>query len=215
MSTKISLYVKIHNDTGLKYFGKTTKDPMKYKGSGKYWKKHLTKHGDNIRTEIVGIFYSKEEAEKFAINFSEQNNIVSSPEWANLIIENGLDGAPNGHEGHVFTEEQLSKISSTSKERWSDPEYKKKLSEKQKSAWTEERKLAQIQRLKGKKRPEHSEIMKAKKIPEKFNRKSIKNTEEHNKKISDALKGKQKTEEHIKNIRDSKLSRRHSSKSDY
>ena len=34
------LYVKQHNKTGLKYFGKTTKkDPLKYKGSGLYWKR--------------------------------------------------------------------------------------------------------------------------------------------------------------------------------
>lgn len=37
----IHLYVKIHNVTGLKYFGKTTKDPFKYRGSGKYWLAHL------------------------------------------------------------------------------------------------------------------------------------------------------------------------------
>ena len=32
--------------------------------------------------------------------FSTKNNIVRSPEWANMIVENALDGAPNGHEGH-------------------------------------------------------------------------------------------------------------------
>jgi hypothetical protein len=36
-----TLYVKTHNITGLKYFGKTTNDPFKYKGSGKYWLDHL------------------------------------------------------------------------------------------------------------------------------------------------------------------------------
>lgn len=30
------LYIKIHNDTGLKYFGKTcSKTPKQYKGSGR------------------------------------------------------------------------------------------------------------------------------------------------------------------------------------
>ena len=32
------LYIKQHNITKLKYFGKTVrKDPIKYKGSGTYW----------------------------------------------------------------------------------------------------------------------------------------------------------------------------------
>jgi len=37
----VYLYVKIHNVTKLKYFGKTTKNPYNYKGSGLYWKRHL------------------------------------------------------------------------------------------------------------------------------------------------------------------------------
>lgn len=37
-----TLYIKTHNKTGLKYFGKTTSnDPYKYKGSGSYWLDHL------------------------------------------------------------------------------------------------------------------------------------------------------------------------------
>lgn len=40
----IHLYIKTHNTTGLKYFGKTTKDPYKYLGSGKHWRAHLKIH---------------------------------------------------------------------------------------------------------------------------------------------------------------------------
>lgn len=41
-SKEITLYIKIHNVTGLKYFGKTTKNnPEKYTGSGKHWKRHI------------------------------------------------------------------------------------------------------------------------------------------------------------------------------
>ena len=37
----IYLYLKQHNITGLKYFGKTEQNPYKYKGSGIYWLRHL------------------------------------------------------------------------------------------------------------------------------------------------------------------------------
>lgn len=88
----IYLYIKTHNRTGLKYFGKTTnKDPHKYPGSGKHWRAHLEKHGYDYSTEIYGIYYNKGECLKSAIEFSEINNIAESKEWANLRIES-LDG---------------------------------------------------------------------------------------------------------------------------
>lgn len=86
------LYIKTHNITGLKYFGKTTNDPFKYYGSGKYWLDHLKNHGYNITTEIIGYYTDELECTNAAIDFSNKNNIVESKEWANLIIENGLDG---------------------------------------------------------------------------------------------------------------------------
>lgn len=86
------LYIKTHNVTKLKYFGKTTKDPAKYPGSGKYWSRHLLKHGNDVTTEILGVFESKEEIEQVALEFSKKNNIVESADWANLKDENGLDG---------------------------------------------------------------------------------------------------------------------------
>jgi hypothetical protein len=88
----IYLYVKTHNKTGLKYFGKTTrKDPHKYPGSGKHWISHLEKHGYDYKTEIYGIYSDREECLKSAIEFSEKYNIVESKEWANLRVES-LDG---------------------------------------------------------------------------------------------------------------------------
>lgn len=86
------LYIKTHNTTGLKYFGKTTKDPHKYRGSGKHWLSHLKMHGNNITTEIIGYFTVEEECRRVAESFSREHNIVDSKEWANMIIENGLDG---------------------------------------------------------------------------------------------------------------------------
>jgi hypothetical protein len=86
------LYIKIHNKTGLKYFGKTiSKYPEKYKGSGTYWKRHLKVYGNDVRTEIIGYFDDKIWCLFYATEFSYINDIVHNKEWANLKIEY-LDG---------------------------------------------------------------------------------------------------------------------------
>ena len=93
----IYLYIKQHADTGLKYFGRTTcVDPLKYKGSGTYWKSHLKKHGDNVNTIKLWGFDSMDECSKFASEFSNENNIVKSNQWANLTNEDGFMGAVRG-----------------------------------------------------------------------------------------------------------------------
>lgn len=87
------LYVKQHNITDMKYFGKTTKnDPIKYKGSGKYWLRHLRKYGNNVSTIWCHLFFDKDNLVKFAEHFSKQNDIEYSTEWANIIPENGING---------------------------------------------------------------------------------------------------------------------------
>lgn len=86
------LYIKTHNQTGLKYFGKTSnKNPHKYPGSGTHWVNHLNKHGNDVITEVYGYYTDKDLCMKAAIEFSEENNIVESKDWANLRIEM-LDG---------------------------------------------------------------------------------------------------------------------------
>jgi hypothetical protein len=93
------LYIKQHNATGLKYFGKTTlpyEKMIKYKGSGDRWLNHLNKHGIDIKTVWFKLFENEQECTEFALNFSIQQNIVESMEWANLIPENGLGGFPAG-----------------------------------------------------------------------------------------------------------------------
>ena len=102
------LYIKQHNVTGLKYFGKTTKDPFLYKGSGKYWKDHIRKHGNNITTVWTELFTDKQTLTEYALQFSNQHNIVESKEWANLINENGIDGNVPGSK---ITEETRRKLS--------------------------------------------------------------------------------------------------------
>lgn len=89
----VHLYVKTHNKTGLKYFGKTvSSDPHKYRGSGRHWIRHLRVHGNDYTTSIVATFTTADGLYEFATTFSRENNIVESTDWANLIIEDGLGG---------------------------------------------------------------------------------------------------------------------------
>lgn len=91
--SSIYLYVKQHSVTGLRYFGKTAQDPYRYKGSGKHWLRHIKSHGvEHVRTMWLMRFEDQSQAHQFAIAFSESNNIVSSPDWANLIIEDAFGG---------------------------------------------------------------------------------------------------------------------------
>ena len=99
------LYIKQHNVTGLKYFGKTIKkDPVRYKGSGYYWLNHLAVHGNDVTTVWHQLFTDQESLVEYALSFSRDNNIVESAEWANLIPENGLHSS--GRTGRNATVEQ-------------------------------------------------------------------------------------------------------------
>lgn len=108
------LYIKEHGITGMRYLGKTTKtDPKKYNGSGKYWKRHIEKYGkEHVRTIWSLLITDKKDLIEFATFMSEEFNIVESKKWANLMIENGLDGALPGKPN---TTEQRSKISKSMK----------------------------------------------------------------------------------------------------
>lgn len=116
------LYIKEHSITGLKYFGKTYKQhPDNYLGSGKYWKKHIKKHGEEfVKTTWCQLFTDEKQLIDYAIKFSEENNIVDSKEWANLKNENGLDG---GMEKGWWSEEQRKNISDRQKQRWANGVY--------------------------------------------------------------------------------------------
>ena len=96
----LTKYIKIHTKTKLKYFGKTTRNVRRYHGSGKHWKRHIKQHGtEHVKTLKVWEFQTLAECTTFALKFSRDNNIVNSVHWANLIEENGTDGAPVGHPG--------------------------------------------------------------------------------------------------------------------
>lgn len=83
----IYLYIKKCSHCNLHYFGRTIRNPLKYKGSGSHWKNHIKKYNSIPETIQTFSFDSQEEASNFALKFSFQNNIVKSNEWANLIKE--------------------------------------------------------------------------------------------------------------------------------
>ena len=102
----IYLYVKTHNTTGLKYMGKTTRDPYVYSGSGLYWKRHLKEHGNHVTTEVLFQTEDKEEFKHVSTEYSKKLNVVESQQWANFREETGhggfskqaqMKGFENGH----------------------------------------------------------------------------------------------------------------------
>lgn len=124
------LMIKTHNKTGLKYLCKTQReDYEKYTGSGVYWKNHLKLHGNDFSTEVVFMSGDINEFSEYCLNKSIELDVVNSTEWANLILETGLDGilgykhstdskqkisnASKGRRGFKLTEETKQKISKT------------------------------------------------------------------------------------------------------
>ena len=93
------LYIKQHTVTGKLYFGKTTRDPLQYLGSGLYWRNHIRAHGElYVATLWSELFTDKDSLVSFALDFSNKMKIVESTCWANLKPENGLDGGTQkGH----------------------------------------------------------------------------------------------------------------------
>lgn len=111
----IYLYVKTHNKTGLKYLGKTEKDPYKYKGSGLHWLRHLKKHGSDLTTVILRECHSENEVKIWGMHYSEKWNVVESQEWANLKEERG-DGGRASDKLYKTWSEKLTGL--TWEERW-------------------------------------------------------------------------------------------------
>lgn len=98
------LYIKKHKITGLMYFGKTIgNNPLKYLGSGTYWKNHIKKYGiENVETIWFEKFTNENDLVEFALFFSEFHSIVKSKLWANKIPENGLTGGIIGKRSEEF-----------------------------------------------------------------------------------------------------------------
>lgn len=101
----IYLYVKTHNKTGLKYLGKTSQpNPFAYKGSGKYWRLHLKKHGNDVSTEILFESNDNDEIKRVGLYYSHLWNIVDSNDWANLKPESGDGGGFGAQNSPAYLE---------------------------------------------------------------------------------------------------------------
>ena len=128
MST-VYLYIKQHSITGLKYFGRTIFNPFEYNGSGKYWVPHYKKYGkEYIKTLEVWGFDNQELCTEFALNFSLQNDIVKSKQWANLVLEDGTHSNNIGQKGSKRSRITKEKISKSSKGKPKSEEHKAKIS---------------------------------------------------------------------------------------
>jgi phage FluMu protein Com len=97
----VRMYIKsLVTPSGRKifYFGiTTTKNIEKYKGSGKIWRKLILKWNQNPKHEWNSDWYVDSVVfQQECVKFSIENNIVSSRNWVNLIIETGTFGAPLG-----------------------------------------------------------------------------------------------------------------------
>ncbi len=203
----IYLYIKTHNQTGLKYFGKTSKNPHKYGGSGVVWKRHIKKYGNDVNTVIYGIYTDSNLCTQDAIDFSIRNDIVSSDAWANLIQENGLDGKPVGSDGHVFTDEQRQTIGEKSSDYWSSDLNRVLQSKRLSDYWknNDSARESLSSSMTGKKRPRHSEFMKERSKNHRndgfMNYIMGERSQDHKDAIRDALKGKPKSESHKEKLR--------------
>lgn len=65
------LYIKQHVTTGVLYFGKTIKNPEKYKGSGVVWKRIIAVDSC-VNTLWYCLFLDEKTCSDFAINFQDK-----------------------------------------------------------------------------------------------------------------------------------------------
>ena len=123
------LIIKQHNTTRLNYFCKTTrKNPIAYKGSGLYWIRHLAIHGNDVTTVWSQLFTDIDLLVETAISFSLLHDIVNSDNWANLQIENGLDGNSVGTKLGPQSINHKANLSAANKGRVMSDEFKKAVS---------------------------------------------------------------------------------------
>jgi len=110
----IYLYIKTHKITGLKYLGKTTKNPIEYIGSGKYWLRHLKKHGNDVETSVLFKCENEEIFRKISFGVSKILDVVESNNFANLMHEFGT----GGDNSHNIDYERLSLLRKKNKNTW-------------------------------------------------------------------------------------------------
>jgi hypothetical protein len=107
------LYIKTHKITGLKYLGKTSEDPFKYKGSGIDWKQHLKEHGTDHITEVIFQTNDWEQFKQVGRYYSQLYHIVTAVDdfgnkiWANRIPETGGGGSCSEQTREILRQHQL------------------------------------------------------------------------------------------------------------
>jgi len=122
------LCIKQHSVTKKLYFCKSTlieNKMLEYRGSGKYWKSHLAKHGKEfVETPWYCLFYEAESIKEFALLCSEQWDIVNVKDkngkkiWANFKPENGLDGGDHGkNKGRKKSAKEIERQAATTRGR--------------------------------------------------------------------------------------------------
>jgi hypothetical protein len=83
-------------DTGLKYLCKHVASSFfeceHYKGSGVYWKKHISKYGNNVKTTCLFVTEDKQKFKEVAKKYSLEYEVTQSKNWANLCDEEGQGG---------------------------------------------------------------------------------------------------------------------------
>ena len=92
------LYIKQHAITGKLYFGKTTKTNIhSYLGSGKYWSRHISKHGkEHVITLWCQLYETPFDLVADALSISKSLDIINNKSWLNMKFEDGLDGGFRG-----------------------------------------------------------------------------------------------------------------------
>lgn len=116
------LLIKEHIDTGLKYLCKhdaaNFSDCENYRGSGTYWKKHLKKHGNKVKTTCLFVTENEKEFREVAKKYSLEFNVIESKEWANLCNEEGQGG-------DTIVDKKVH--GEKSKKTWQNPQVREKL----------------------------------------------------------------------------------------
>ena len=110
-----SLYLKTHNKTREQYLGVTSRNPKKYLGSSKSWKKHIKKYGrHDVTTDILfqdtmnGKHTSKmfQDVSKWT---SKLLDVTNDENFHNKNHENGVLGAKNHIRQKLSKEEEIEK----------------------------------------------------------------------------------------------------------
>ena len=137
---KYKLMLKQHNITGMKYLCITKrKNYEKYLGSGKYWKLHLKKYGNNITTILLEETDDENELAELGKYYSKLFDVVNSECFANLINECGYTCLDNPYY-KLSKEEKEKRLKSSSlhkKEAWKNKseEEKEIIKRKIKETW--------------------------------------------------------------------------------